>query len=251
MKQKRYLWIAVGLITFGISVLAACSQQFLYPDTGFQVSTLGALNAGVYEGAAKIAELKPHGDFGLGTLEGLDGEMVILNGEFYQIKANGVAYPVTDDSKTPFSTVTFFRKERSLPLTGQMTYQQLLSQIDKQLPRTNLPYAIRLQGTFPSLKVRSVPKQTPPYPPLKDVVSQQQITFELRNVQGTLVGFRLPQYLGDVNVAGYHFHFLRSDRKAGGHLLDGVFLNPVVDVEALRDWQIMLPDNTAFDLASR
>jgi acetolactate decarboxylase len=83
------------------------------------------------------------------------------------------------------------------------------------------------------------------------VVSQQQITFELRNVQGTLVGFRLPQYLGDVNVAGYHFHFLRSDRKAGGHLLDGVFLNPVVDVEALRDWQIMLPDNTAFDLASR
>ena len=250
MKLKRYLWIAVCLIALAVSVLPAYSQQFLQPHRGFQVSTLGALNVGVYEGAAKIAELKPHGDFGLGTLEGLDGEMVILNGKFYQIKADGVAYPVADNSKTPFSAVTFFRRERSLRLTGLLTYQQLLSQIDEQLPTKNLPYAIRLQGTFPSLKLRSVPKQTPPYRPLKDVVSQQQIIFELRNVQGTLVGFRLPQYLKDVNVAGYHLHFITSDSKAGGHLLDGVFLDPIVDVETLRDWQIMLPNNTAFEQAS-
>ena len=250
MKLKRYLWIAVCLIALAVSVLPAYSQQFLQPHTGFQVSTLGALNVGVYEAAATIAELKPHGDFGLGAPEGLDGEMVILNGKFYQIKADGVAYPVTDDSKTSFSTVTFFRRERSLRLTGQMTYQELLSQIDEQLPTSNLPYAIRLRGTFPSLKVRSVPKQTPPYRPLNDVVNQQQIVFELQNVQGTLVGFRLPQYLQSVNEAGYHLHFITNDRLAGGHLLDGAFLNPVVDVETLRDWQITLPNNTGFEQAS-
>lgn len=111
MKLKRYLWIAVCLITLAVSVLPAYSQQFLQPHTGFQVSTSGALNVGVYEGAATLAELKPHGDFGLGTLEGLDGEMVILDGKFYQIKTDGVAYPVTDNSKTPFSAVTFFRRE--------------------------------------------------------------------------------------------------------------------------------------------
>lgn len=249
MKLKRYLWIAVCLIALAVSVLPAYSQQFFQPRTGFQVSTLGALKVGVYEGAVTIAELKPHGDFGLGTLEGLDGETVILNGKFYQLKADGVAYPVTDNSKTPFSTVTFFRTERSLRLTGKMTYQELLSQIDEHLPTSNLPYAIRLQGTFPSLKVRSVPKQTPPYRPLNDVISQQRV-FELQNMQGTLVGFRLPQYLKDVNVAGYHFHFITSDRKSGGHLLDGAFLNPVVDVETLQDWQIMLPNNTAFKQAS-
>jgi len=99
------------------------------------------------------------------------------------------------------------------------------------------------------LKVRSVPKQTPPDRPLNDVVSQQQIVFELQNVQGTLVGFRLPQYLKGVNVAGYYLHFITSDRKAGGHLLDGAFLNPVVDVETLQDWQINLPNNTAFQKA--
>lgn len=66
-------------------------------------------------------------------------------------------------------------------LTGQMTYQELQQQIDKELSTSNLPYAIRLQGTFPSLKVRSSHKQTPPYGSLNEV---QQIIFELQNVHG-------------------------------------------------------------------
>jgi acetolactate decarboxylase len=250
LKLKRYLWIALCLIALAVGVLPAYSQKSFLPHTGFQVSTLGALNAGVYEAAATLAEVKLNGDFGLGTLEGLDGELVILNGKSYQIKKDGVAYRVADNSKTPFSAVTFFHKERSLRLHELMTYQELQMQIDKQLPTLNLPYAIRYKGTFPSLKVRSVPKQTPPYSPLKDVVSQQQVVFDLQNVQGTLVGFRMPQYLKSVNVAGYHFHFITSDNLRGGHVLDGTFLNPVVDVETLRSWQMMLPNNTAFEQAS-
>ena len=249
MKLKRYLWLAILLVAFALSVLPAYSQQVLQPDSGFQVSTLGALNVGVYEGAATLAELKQHGNFGLGTFEGLDGEMVGLDGKFYQVKTDGVAYPVTSEVKTPFSTVTFFRRERSLRLNGQMNYQELQQQLDARLPTQNLPYAIRIQGIFPYLKVRSVPKQSLPYPPLSNVVSQQQSVFELRNVQGTLVGFRLPQYLKSVNVAGYHFHLITSDRASGGHLLDGEFLHPIADVETLRDWQMMLPNRTAFKQA--
>lgn len=95
-----------------------------------------------------------------------------------------------------------------------------------------------------------MPKQKQPYSPLSNVVSQQQIVFELRNVRGTLVGFRMPRYLKSVNQAGYHFHFITSDRRAGGHLLDGEFLNPLAEVETLRDWQIALPTNTAFAQAA-
>lgn len=250
MKLKRYLWIAVCLIVFMISVLPVYSRASLQSHPGFQVSTLGALNVGVYQGASTLAELKQHGDFGLGTLEGLDGEMVILNGKAYQIKADGVAYPVADNAKTPFSAVTFFRKERSLRLTGKMTYEQLQQQINQRLPTSNLPYAIRVQGTFPYLKVRSVPKQTPPYAPLSDVVSQQQRIFELRNVRGTLVGFRLPEFLDNLNVIGYHFHFITEDHKAGGHLLEGEFFDPIADVEILSDWQMVFPHNTAFKQAT-
>lgn len=235
------------LIVLAISLLTAYSQQHLLTHPGFQVSTFGALNAGVYEGAITLTELKKHGDFGIGTLDGLDGEAVVLDRQVYQIRSDGVAYSVRDEAKTPFSTVTFFQKDRSLRLTGQLTYQALQQQINQQLPTQNLPYAIRIQGTFPYLKVRSVPKQTPPYRPLNDVVSQQQCVFELRNVPGTLVGFRLPQFLKGVNVAGYHFHFITSDHKRGGHLIDGEFLNAVADVETLRDWQIQLPNNPAFE----
>ena len=85
--------------------------------------------------------------------------------------------------------------------------------------------------------------------PLSDVVSQQAAIFDLRNVRGTLVGFRMPQYLKSVNAAGYHFHLITSDRSSGGHLLDGEFLHPKADIETLRDWQMMLPDNTAFGQA--
>ena len=244
--MKRYLWLAILLVAFALSVLPAYSQQVFQHDSGFQVSTFGALNVGVYEGAATLAHLKQHGNFGLGTFEGLDGEMVGLDGKFYQVKTDGVAYPVTNEMKTPFSTVTFFRRERSLRLNGQMNYQELQQQLDARLPTQNLPYAIRIQGIFPYLKVRSVPKQSLPYQPLSDVVSQQQSVFEWQNVQGTLVGFRLPQYLKSVNVAGYHFHFITSDRALGGHLLDGEFLHPIADMETLRDWQMMLPDRTAF-----
>lgn len=253
MKLKQYLWIVICLIALAVSVLPAYSQEFFQAHAGFQVSTLGALQAGVYQGAATIAELKHHGNFGLGTLEGLDGEMVILDGKFYQIKSDHVAYPVADGSKTPFSTVTFFCRWRSFHLPGKMNYQELQRQIDIHLPKQNLPYAIRIKGSFPSLRVRSVPKQAPPYRHLKDVLSQQQVEFKLpnvgTNVQGTLVGFRLPQYFKDVNQAGYHFHFIKSDSTTGGHLLDGVFINPTVDVQPLQHWQIMLPNNTAFEQA--
>jgi acetolactate decarboxylase len=247
MKLKRYLWLVILLIALAVSGLPTYSQHVLQPHVGFQISTLGALNSGVYEGATTLAQLKQHGDFGLGTFEGLDGEMVVLNGNIYQIKADGVAYSVTDEVKTPFSVVASFQKEQSLRLTGQMSYENLQQAIDQQLPTQNLPYAICIQGVFPNLKVRSVPKQTLPFPPLSKV---QQSIFELRNARGTLVGFRLPQYFNNVNAAGYHFHFITSDRKTGGHLLDGEFRNPIIDIEVLQEWQIRLPNHTAFKQAS-
>ncbi|MDG2989881.1 acetolactate decarboxylase [Candidatus Synechococcus calcipolaris G9] len=255
MKLKRWLWwpILLLLTTFAINGLSthgwpAYSQNA--PSTlGFQVSTLGALNIGIYEGATTMAELKEHGDFGLGTFEGLDGEMVILDGTVYKIDVDGGVHRVEDDTETPFSVVSFFHRQRSLPLGGNLSYQELEQRIDESLPSLNWPYALRIHGTFPYLKFRSVPKQTPPYPPLLDVVRNEQRIFEERNVTGTLVGFRLPPYLSNINVPGYHFHFITSDRRTGGHILDGEFINPTVELDTLDNWQIMLPDNAAFKQA--
>jgi acetolactate decarboxylase len=246
MRPKRLLWIGVVLITIAISLQSVYSQSSSWLHSGFQISTLDALNQGVYKGAIDFGALKQQGNFGLGTFEGLDGEMIALNGKFYQVKADGIAYPVTNEMQTPFAAMTFFRREQTIRLPGPIRYQDLQQRLDRQLSTRNLPYAIRIQGTFPSLTLRSVPKQAEPYPPLSDVVNRQQQVFELQNVRGTLVGFRMPQYLKSVNAVGYHFHFLTHDRKAGGHVLSGNFLNPVADIETLYNWQMMLPNHTAF-----
>src|SRR3954447_25933679 len=71
-------------------VTVALAQYLNKPiHTLFQVSTSGALVAGLYSGAVSAAVIVQHGDFGLGTFENLDGEMVILNGHVYQVRGNG------------------------------------------------------------------------------------------------------------------------------------------------------------------
>ena len=78
-------------------------------STLFQVSTTGALVQGVYKGAVTVGELRKHGDFGLGTFEGLDGEMVVVDGRFYQVQSDGRITEPPDAAPVPFAVVTTFR----------------------------------------------------------------------------------------------------------------------------------------------
>ncbi len=192
--------------------------------------------------------MKKYGNFGLGTVNYLDGGMVGLDGKFYQIKGDGVASLIPDTMKTPFATVTFFNSQKLINLEGQMNYQQLQQSLDKRLPTKNYPYAIRIQGNFPYLKFRSGPKQIPPYRPLAEVAKEQSI-FELRNVNGTLVGFRTPKYMQGVNAIGYHFHFITTDRKTGGHILDGQFQNTKVELDTISNVKINLLETAEFEQA--
>ncbi len=51
--------------------------------TVYQTSLMSALLGGVYDGEMTVRELLRHGDFGLGTFNALDGEMVVLDGACY------------------------------------------------------------------------------------------------------------------------------------------------------------------------
>jgi acetolactate decarboxylase len=214
-------------------------------DQLFQVATLSALQEGVYDGALTMKELGRHGDFGIGTFEGLDGEMIELDGQFYQIKADGKVYPVDGEVKTPFATVTYFEADRSVTLKTPLNYQQLQAYIQTLLPTQNIPYAIKICGKFQSVKTRSVPRQTKPYPRLIEVTKNQP-TFELGKVSGTILGFWLPPYLAGVNLAGYHFHFLTDDRRAGGHLLECQLVAGTVEVDYTYGLNLALPDQSNF-----
>jgi len=211
----------------------------------FQVSTINALLGGVLEGTVDFKTLKEKGDFGIGTFHELDGEMIALDGVFYQIKADGTVSVATDDMKTPFCSITFFKPQETLRLDGPFVLKDFAGKLDPLLATPNLIYAVRIDGTFDYIKTRSVPRQNKPYPNLTEVVKTQPV-FEFQNVQGTIVGFRFPEYMQDLNVPSYHFHFITQDRKGGGHILDWNLTGAEVKISSISDFRMVLPHNAEF-----
>ncbi len=244
MKRYRLFGLAV-LLTLVLAIAPPVLARLRPNHVVFQTSTIGALLEGVYDGVTSFEDLKRNGNFGLGTVNDLDGEMIALDGTYYQVKSNGVASVINNAMKTPFAVVTFFQPEQSARLTNIASFAALQRSLDQVVTTKNIPVAIRLTGTFASIKVRSVPRQTPPYPRLADAVKHQAV-FELHNVQGTLVGFRMPLYMQGVNVPGYHFHLLTADRRTGGHLLDCRIQLASVALDYTPELRMLLPDTASF-----
>ena len=188
------------------------------PHVLFQASTIGALLEGAYDGDLSFAELADHGDLGLGTLNGLDGEMIAVDGRFYRADVDGLVGEVEPSARTPFAVVTRFAPTTDVCRDGPVDHEGLLAWLDELLPDA-VSCAIRVDGRFELVKARSVPRQRPPYRPLAEVVAEQHV-FALRDVAGTMVGFRFPEYAEGIEVSGYHLHFVDEGRRRGGHLLD-------------------------------
>ncbi|WP_135612798.1 acetolactate decarboxylase [Methanococcoides sp. AM1] len=221
-------------------------QSNLQDDVLFQASTIDALLEGLYEGQMTIGELKEQGDLGLGTFDALDGEMIVIDGEVYQMKTDGYAYSVNDFDTTPFAAVTYFETDESIILDESLNSSEVGSLIGEMLPSKNLMYAIRIDGTFEHMKVRSVPAQEEPYPLLIDVIADEQVVFELEDVEGSIVGFWLPYYVEGINVPGYHFHFIDAGREKGGHVLDYVILNGTIYIDQTAGFELSLPESAEF-----
>jgi acetolactate decarboxylase len=188
------------------------------PHVLFQASTIGALLEGAFDGDLSFAELAEQGDLGLGTLNGLDGEMIALDGEFFRADVDGAIHPVAAEAQTPFAVVTRFEAEIDERIEGRLSHAELLARLDSLVPTGASSCAIRLDGRFELVRARSVPRQRPPYRPLAEVVADQHV-FELTDVAGTMLGFRFPAYVEGIEVAGYHLHFISDDRSRGGHVL--------------------------------
>ncbi len=210
----------------------------------FQVSTLDALSLGLYQGVYAVGALKLRGDFGLGTFEGIDGEMTILNGHVYHFRSDGVVTEEPDCSRVPFAVITRFRSGIRFSTNG-VSMNELGRQIDQLIPSTNLFYAIRIHGTFSELTTRAIPKLFPPYPPLSEAV-EEEVEFPFQNIKGTLVAFRCPAWVKGINQVGYHYHFISDDQTAGGHALKFTTGPVTVEIQELRQNSIWVPDKGPF-----
>jgi acetolactate decarboxylase len=188
------------------------------PHVLFQASTIAALLEGAYDGDLSFAELAEHGDLGLGTLNGLDGEMIAVDGRFYRADVDGMVSEVDGATRTPFAVVADFTPSIDLEIEGLLEHDQLLARLEQLIPADAASCAIRIDGRFELVRARSVPRQSPPYRPLIEVVAAQHV-FELAEVAGTMLGFRFPDYAEGIEVSGYHLHFISEDHSRGGHVL--------------------------------
>ena len=197
---------------------AVTSSMGLDHHSIFQVSTTGALVQGVYQGCTRVGDLKTHGDFGLGTYEDLDGELVMLDGHCFRTTAEGVTREVKDDRLVPFAVITRFEADRKEGLQGIDSLASLERKMDVFRSSQNIFMGIQLDGVFDKFDLRAPCKAAAGEDLVAATSHQSEFCFE--NMEGTLVGFWTPAYARILNFSGYHLHFISADRKQGGHLLN-------------------------------
>ena len=213
------------------------------PDRITQVSVIDALMVGRYDGVMPISELLRHGDFGVGTLDHLDGELIVLDKDsLSKVRGDGAVVEVGPGRSTPFAVVTPFDRDGEFPCPQVAGLAELDARLDGALPQKNNFVAIRIDGRFSSITLRSVRRQEPPYRPLAEVAKGQSV-WTHRDQVGTLVGVRCPDWAGGLNVPGYHWHFLSDDRTIGGHVLDCRVSKGQVRYDPCRNWLVKLDDS--------
>jgi acetolactate decarboxylase len=240
---KRVQIILFSILIFSVSNAALNADD---KETLMQVSTLDALVSGIYDGQMTLKELLTYGDTGLGTFQGLDGEMLVKDGVVYKIAYDGTVSVPDLSTLTPFAAVTVFDADITKTLAPDLVLADFPKTADASLPSVNLFYAIKIEGTFKKLKTRSVPKQTKkPYPPLAEVVKNQSV-FEFENIEGTIIGLRCPPYVKGINSPGYHLHFISKDGKSGGHVLDFVVANASMKIDVTPGFRLIIPASQDF-----
>ena len=235
MKRNIIIILIAVLLLF-----AGCSSE--ESDALYQVSTLQALIVGEYDGAITADTLDDYGEVGLGTFDGLDGEMVIIDGKIYKARVDGSVQEVPKDETIPFANIAYIKNDEEIKLSFNGGYEELKAQLDELFPESNMPVAFSITGEFKNIEYRSVPAQEKPYPALTEVVKNQTVFFE-ESIKGTLVGFRFPSLMGEMNAVGYHIHFISDDRSKGGHLLNVESGETIVLGEELEEFHVIFPDN--------
>jgi acetolactate decarboxylase len=213
--------------------------------TLFQRSTVGALLAGIFDGDATVAELLRHGDFGLGTFNALDGEMVVLDGTCYRLRSDGTATPVGGHTLTPFAAVTSFVPEHVIHVAERQDHLAVNELINDSARSRNLTMAVRITGHFSHVLTRTVSAQHKPYPTLEEA-SRGETEVTLEHTDGTIVGFRTPEFEHSIGVAGFHLHYLDAARTSGGHILDFHLDEGDIALMELTEIHLSLPKRGAF-----
>ena len=225
-----------------LGLFMAASITTAQAEDVFQISTHSNLAIGAFDGAMPIKELLTHGNFGLVTFDKLDGEMMVLDGQVYRAGIDGRVNVVSPRVTTPFAVVVPFKPQTGMLVPEGLSQDSVLARMDNLPLNAARIYAVRIDGNFQNIRVRSEPAQNKPYRPIADVLREQQAVHSYDNITGTLVGFRFPKASASVNNPGWHFHFVSADRQIGGHVLGFVSGHARASIQENTDLRVRFPD---------
>lgn len=212
--------------------------------TLFQVSTSGALVEGLFGGVVSVATLREHGNFGLGTFVDLDGEMIALEGHFYQMRSDGSIRVPDDAEQVPFAIVTHFVPDQTGPLAPFASFKDLMRDLDRRRTSDNLFFAVRITGRFAKMHVRIACKAEAQETLVE--ATSHQAEFHSSDVTGAMVGFWTPTFAKGFGIPGWHLHFITDDKSRGGHVLDCAGEGLTLAMEHIDDFRVSIPETPAF-----
>lgn len=219
----QFSWSRVGalgvVVTAGLFAGAASGAQADDSRPSLvQVGTYDYLTQPNFVGLASVGEIAKGNTIGLGTFENLDGELVMVGGDVYQVRPDGTPREPDPATRTPFMQAIDFTPTTSSPIPPGTTCANLAPVIQELAERTDGIIAVRVRGTFPELTTRSVSTDPPPYQPLSQTIAEQT-EFTLDGQRAVLVGFWQGKDALGIGQDGLHLHGLTADRGAGGHVL--------------------------------
>jgi acetolactate decarboxylase len=250
MKVKLTLFAVILLLNScdNTSTTSTPAEQTLSKsdDTFYHYSIWWAFVNKVFDGTLTAKELKTKGDIGLGSYNALDGELVMLDNVPYKVTEDGVVSVAKDDELIVYANAVHFTPEQSFTVDSTVHHQGLRDAINSQLKSKNVFYAFKIHGEFSAIKLGGLHKQQKPYDTGLDVLIPNRPVFEGENVTGTIVGFFCPEYIGNIGVANYHFHFISDDKKLGGHVMELTGKNLKVEVDPIHKYTFELPQTPDF-----
>ncbi len=222
--------LLVTLFTSCVNEIENKNTSNTHSDNIFQYSTKNGLLANDYTGNLSIKKIKDNGNFGLGTFNMVDGEMVILNGNVYQVLTNGSVNNITSEKLSPFVVTKFFKADTTIYFPANIPLDSAKTLLEPLVKNQTVPFAIKMISKFKILKSRSVDKVPNESVTLAEIVANQT-EFNFKNVEGTVIGFWYPQYFDGVNFPGFHLHVLLDDLSGGGHLLNCTFETVTAEID--------------------
>ena len=200
----------------------------------------------IFEGDINAKELKTKGDIGLGSYNFLDGELIMLNGTLYQATEDGKVHIANDSTKIAYANATFFDTDKSFKIASVPNYDFLREQINKELPTKNIFYGFKIYGHFKKITCGGLHKQDKPFEKGLDILIPNRPIFEREDVEGTMVGFFCPEFIGNINVAGYHLHFVSDDEQFAGHVMEFEAKNLTVELDYIYEYTFVLPQTKEY-----